>query len=810
MEDLEAALKYGQGRVSAHVVDGAGDTAETLRFSSDLHCAFCDIHYDDPSPNLFSFNSPVGACATCRGFGRTIGIDWNIVVPDDTKTLASGAVRPWQTESFAEVQDELMKFARRRGIPTDVPWGRLTAAQRTWVIDGEGEWDDGLWFGAKRFFKYLETKSYRMHIRVLLSRYRAYTPCPDCGGARLKPEALRWKIGEEKLSLHDVMLLPIDRCLALFGSISLPAPMDEATALLLSEIRTRLRYLVDVGLGYLTLDRQSRTLSGGEVQRINLTTALGTSLVNALFVLDEPSVGLHPRDIGRLIGVLHRLRDAGNTIVVVEHDPDVIRAADLVLDMGPGAGERGGRIVFFGGLSELLRSSRSLTAQYLTGKKKVEARVPGPRQRRRRGQSAAGRSRKSPLTPERGHPHPRGGRAQPQGHRRGHSPSPARLRHGSQRLGKIHADPGRAVQRPFRAEAQARGPAGEAPRHRGTRAGEGRRAGGPVPDRQNGAVEPGELRRGIRRDPQAFRRGAPFPGAGLHAGDLQLQLGKRQVPHVQRQRFRAHRDAVPERRVPALPRLRRPPVPQGGAGRAAVSRRRIALPGPPSPAKSVADVLDMTVTEACEFFSESPDILSGLAPLAAVGLGYVSLGQPVPTLSGGEAQRLKLAGFLGENATKYRGLESAAGRDGKGNLFLFDEPTTGLHFDDIATLLGAFRQLVDAGHSVVVIEHNLDVIRASDWIIDLGPEGGEAGGRDRLRGHALQTWRGARRAGPGSRCAPPGLRPSEKKVHTGSGRDGPGPINRCPGSPTTQSSSGTRGSTISRTSTCPFPGTPSA
>ena len=225
VEDIEAALKYGQGRVSAHLPDGTGNgkgsavgsaDGEILRFSSDLHCAFCDIHYDDPTANLFSFNSPVGACATCRGFGRTIGIDWNLVVPDETKTLAAGAVRPWQTASFADVQDELMKFARRRGIPTDVPWGKLTAAQRAWVIDGEGEWDEGLWFGARRFFKYLETKSYRMHIRVLLSKYRAYTPCPDCGGARLKPEALRWKIGSEKLSLHDVMLLPIDRCLALF------------------------------------------------------------------------------------------------------------------------------------------------------------------------------------------------------------------------------------------------------------------------------------------------------------------------------------------------------------------------------------------------------------------------------------------------------------------------------------------------------------------------------------------------------------------------------------------------------------------
>ena len=375
VEDLEAALKYGQGRLTAYPLDADGNTEDPLRFSADLHCAFCDIHYDDPSPNLFSFNSPLGACPVCRGFGRTIGIDWSLVIPDDTKTLGGGAVRPWQTESFKDVQEELKKHARRHKVPLDVPWRDLSKEQRDWVIEGEGEWEDGYWFGAKRFFKYLETKSYRMHIRVLLSKYRAYTLCPTCNGARLKPQALLWKIGGEKASFHDIMLLPIHRCLDLFEGLELPAPLDEATGMLLSEIRTRLHYLVDVGLGYLTLDRQSRTLSGGEVQRINLTTALGTSLVNALFVLDEPSIGLHPRDIGRLIVVLRRLRDAGNTIVVVEHDPDVIRAADLVLDMGPGAGERGGEIVFFGPLTALLASTRSLTAQYLTGKKKVQARA---------------------------------------------------------------------------------------------------------------------------------------------------------------------------------------------------------------------------------------------------------------------------------------------------------------------------------------------------------------------------------------------------------------------------------------------------
>jgi excinuclease ABC subunit A len=351
IESLEAALKAGQGRVA---VNGQ-------KFSSDLHCAACDIHYRDPVPNLFSFNSPIGACETCRGFGRTIGIDYDLVIPDDTKSLAAGAIKPWQTESYRECQDDLMEFAGKRGIPTDVPWRELTTDQRRWVIEGEGSWEDRQWYGVRRFFDWLETKSYKMHVRVLLSRYRTYVPCRTCGGARLKPEALLWKIAGQ--TIHDIVRMPIADGYGFFNDLKLPAPLDEATDLLLNEIRTRLRYLVDVGLGYLTLDRQSRTLSGGEVQRVNLTTALGTSLVNTLYVLDEPSIGLHPRDIHRLIGILHRLRDAGNTLLVVEHDPDVIRAADRILDMGPGPGERGGEIVFYGTVAELLKCKRSRTGQ---------------------------------------------------------------------------------------------------------------------------------------------------------------------------------------------------------------------------------------------------------------------------------------------------------------------------------------------------------------------------------------------------------------------------------------------------------------
>ena len=404
VEDLEAALKYGQGRVLVYPLNARRRPARTpWRFSTGQHCADCDIAYQDSIPSLFSFNSPIGACATCRGFGRTMGIDDELVIPDEGKSLADGAVKPWQTDSYRECQDDLMRFARRRGIPTDVPWRRLTKAQRRWVLEGEGDWDQRVWYGVHRFFQWLETKSYKMHIRVLLSKYRAYNPCPACRGARLKAAALWWRLGTKGdadgqlapakrfmpsgltmnnkafaalpgLTLHDVMCLPLTDCHRFFDRLHLPAPLDEAADLLLKEIRTRLAYLVTVGLGYLTLDRQSRTLSGGEVQRINLTTALGTSLVNTLFVLDEPSIGLHPRDMQRVIDVLQRLRDAGNSLLVVEHDPQVMLAADRILDMGPGPGERGGEVVFFGPPDALRGDETSLTAAYLRGEREVARR----------------------------------------------------------------------------------------------------------------------------------------------------------------------------------------------------------------------------------------------------------------------------------------------------------------------------------------------------------------------------------------------------------------------------------------------------
>ncbi|HEY2144788.1 MAG TPA: excinuclease ABC subunit UvrA, partial [Steroidobacteraceae bacterium] len=372
---IEAALKVGQGRIDVYPVRDGGasgdESAAPWRFSTGLHCPDCDIFYKEPSPSTFSFNSPIGACETCRGFGRSIGVDYGLVIPDTALSLREGAVKPWQTESYKECQTDLLKFARKRAVPIDTPWRDLTEAQRAWVIEGEGEWTKKVWYGVRRFFAWLETKAYKMHIRVLLSRYRSYTECTACRGSRLKPDALLWKVGSPGINVRELLLLPIDECGRFFDSLELPPPLDEAADLLLREIRARLKYLCDVGLGYLNLDRQSRSLSGGEVQRINLTTALGTSLVNTLFVLDEPSIGLHPRDVERIVGVMHRLRDAGNTLVVVEHDPKVIQAADRVLDIGPGPGEHGGEIVFYGPLRDLPRAKGSLTADYLFGRKRA-------------------------------------------------------------------------------------------------------------------------------------------------------------------------------------------------------------------------------------------------------------------------------------------------------------------------------------------------------------------------------------------------------------------------------------------------------
>jgi excinuclease ABC subunit A len=736
---IEGALKIGRGRLDVYPVPDVAadaDAAEAAppapwRFSTDLHCPDCDISYKDPNPSTFSFNSPLGACETCRGFGRSIGVDFGLVIPDTTLSLQGGAIKPWQTESNKECQSDLIKFARKRGIPIDVPWRDLTAAQRAWVLDGEGEWTKNVWYGVKRFFAWLETKAYKMHVRVLLSRYRSYTECTACHGARLKPEALLWRVGERQpghatYNIRELMLLAIDDCRRFFDTLALPAPLDDAADLLLREIRARLKYLTDVGLGYLNLDRQSRTLSGGEVQRINLTTALGTSLVSTLFVLDEPSIGLHPRDVGRIVGVMQRLRDAGNTLVVVEHDPKVMQAADRVLDIGPGPGEHGGEIVFYGPVAGLARAQGSLTADYLFGRKRVE--LP----RLARAANAAQATADGPtgvlrLT----------GAVE-------HNLKNIDLEVPLQRLVCVTGVSGSGKSTLvhdvlYPALLRAKGKPTENPgAYRAlegvdliddvvmvdqTRIGRTTRSN---PASYVGAFD--AIRNLFAKLPQARERKYTAGTFSFNSGNGRCPAcGGNGFEHVEMQFLS---DVY----------LRCPDC-DGRRFRAEILEVQVARDGFPS--KSIADILDLTVSEALKFFAADTEVGLRLAPLADVGLDYLRLGQPVPTLSGGEAQRLKLAGHLADNAVREHSAQKKNARNPaakptaakpmaaaahKGSLFLFDEPTTGLHFDDVAKLLRAFRRLIDAGHSLLVIEHNLDVVRAADWIVDLGPEGGDGGG----------------------------------------------------------------------------------
>jgi excinuclease ABC subunit A len=726
MEAIELGLKRGAGRLTVY----AGDAGDTVwKFSTGLHCPESDLRYADPQPPLFSFNSAMGACETCRGFGRVIGVDLGLVIPDHRKTLRNGAIKPMQTPAWKDCQDDLLKYAGEAGIPRDTAWKDLSPAHRDWVIKGTPNWAGNWnkqWYGVARFFEYLESKAYKMHIRVLLSKYRSYTECPSCRGARLKTEALLWRVGAKALAdvalpaaqrflpvgvgwsreqlealpglaLHDLMQLPIQRLRDFVDGLQLPSTMlDEALKLLLDEIRHRSRYLCDVGLGYLTLDRQSRTLSGGEVQRINLTTALGTSLVNTLFVLDEPSIGLHPRDMGRIVQAMQRLRDAGNTLVVVEHDPAVMLAADRLIDMGPGPGERGGQIVF-DGTPEQIRSADTLTGAYLGARKSVgmglkrlvdestpKLILEGVTEHNLRsvtvefplgrlvvvtGVSGSG---KSTLMQD--------------------VLYPALAR----QFGKATESPGaheRLLGADFLADAVFvdQSPIGKTARSN--------------PASYVGAWD--EIRKLFADAPLARERSYTAGMFSFNAGDGRCATcGGSGFEHVEMQFLS---DVY----------LRCPDC-DGKRFRAEILEVKLSLKDRDL---SVAEVLELTVSEAVHLFSEHRTVLAKLQPIVDVGLEYIRLGQPVPTLSGGEAQRLKLAGFLAEAAASPR-----FGVAKKGTLFLFDEPTTGLHFDDIAKLMRALRKLLSAGHSLIVIEHNLDVIRAADWLIDLGPEGGEAGG----------------------------------------------------------------------------------
>ena len=745
VEAIETALKRGSGRINVYkLAADEGGEAELWRYSSGLHCPESDLRYPEPLPSMFSFNSALGACETCRGFGRVIGVDYGLVIPNDKLTLRAGVIKTIQTPAWKETQDDLMRHAETAGIPRDTPWSKLTPEQQHWVIQGSPNWTgkwNQQWYGIKRFFEYLETKSYKMHIRVLLSKYRSYTPCGACGGARLKTDSLIWRMGSLKdanavlpaaqrfmpqgvgwtraqlealpgLSLHDLMLMPLDRLRRFFDGMSRTALAahgtdgeSQALKLLLQEICTRLQYLCDVGIGYLTLDRQSRTLSGGEVQRINLTTALGTSLVNTLFVLDEPSIGLHPRDMSRITEAMHRLRDAGNTLVVVEHDPAVMLAADRVIDMGPGPGEKGGQIVF-DGTTDDLRLADTMTGSYLGGRKQVgmgfkrmvtdstprmilegvrehnlqNIAVEFPLQRLVCVTGVSG-SGKSSLIQD--------------------VLAPALLRY----FGKATETPG-LHERLLGADHLSdvvfvdQSPIGKTARSN--------------PVSYVGAWD--ALRELFATASLSKQRGYTASKFSFNSGDGRCPTcGGSGFEHVEMQFL----SDVYLRCQDCDGKRYRPEILE-------VTIERQALGALHARHMNVADVLDLTVSEAAQLFAHDRDVIRALQPIVDVGLEYVKLGQPVPTLSGGEAQRLKLAGFLAGAAKSASSSRQPLSR--KGVLFMFDEPTTGLHFDDIAKLMRALRKLLEGGNSLIVIEHNLDVIRASDWLIDLGPEGGDAGG----------------------------------------------------------------------------------
>jgi len=740
VEACEQAYHFGQGRLALRNPDGS------LRrsFSAGYHCATCDLDYREPSPALFSFNNPVGACATCKGFGRIIGIDPDLALPDRSLTLAQGVVRPWQTATGSECQADLTRMARRRKVPMDVPFRDLSPDHQRWVMEGEEGYDHSdpdrswpkLWYGVKGYFRWLESKAYKMHVRVLLSRYRSYRTCPDCSGRRFNSDSLLHRLPQTMhatetgsgLTLADFYALPVREVMTLLESLAqqLRPKRQDPLALLFDELLSRLGYLIEVGLGYLTLDRPTRTLSGGETERVNLTTCLGSRLVNTLYVLDEPSVGLHPRDTQRLIGVLNRLRDLGNTVVVVEHESAVMRAADHLIDLGPGHGDSGGSIVFQGAPASLASAKGSLTADYLTGRRSI----PVPPRR--------------PVNPS-------------------SSPDPTPALH--LRRATLHNLHDLSVSIPLKRLVVISGVSGSGkttlvrdillPLLQSRL--EPDAASTPQPG-ENGESDDASA----SPQPLADLDGIQDLGAAVLVDQSSLGRTPRSNPAVYIGAFDDIRDVFAQAPL-ALERAMnssafsfnsasgqcercrgagfekiemqflsdvfiRCPVCDGRRYRQHVLEVTVKPPG--HPPWSIGDLLDAPIEKVVDFLAALPDsktarrATSKLQLLVEVGLGYLRAGQPINTLSGGESQRLKLVSHLAE--------WSASGsfqRAGRPTLFLFDEPTTGLHFEDIRILLLVFQRMVDQGHSVVVVEHNLDVIRQADWVIDLGPDAGADGGK---------------------------------------------------------------------------------
>jgi excinuclease ABC subunit A len=671
VDSLEICFREGH----AAVIETVG--GERLKFSDHFICKYDDTRYDEPEPQLFSFNSPYGACPTCQGFGNTIGIDYELVIPDPLVSLKNGAIEPFTRPQYAWAQKELMSFAKSSRIDTTVPFADLAEKQRNAVLFGASGWR-----GVKGFFKWLETKKYKLHVRVFLAKFRGYTRCPDCDGQRLRQEARDVKIGGR--SLPEIIALSISDAREFFEALEFSDERSKIAEKLLLEIRRRLKFLVDVGLDYLTLNRLAATLSGGEAQRIQLATNLGSLLVGTLYVLDEPSIGLHPRDNARLIGILENLRDIGNTVLVVEHDEDTMRAADNILDIGIQAGELGGNVVYSGDFEGLLKNSTSLTAKYLRG----EAEIKIPQKRRVAGKrkieiigarehnlkninvaipldmlvciTGVSGSGKSTLV----HDILFAGLKKQRGEWNSHVGFFKEIKGADQIDDVILVD---------------QSPIGRTPRSN------------PVTYikaydavRDVFAATSGAKAKGFNSSHFSFNvpggRCEICQGSGTVTIEMQF-LADVELTCEECRGTRFKQEVLDVRYK----------------------------------GRNIHDVLEMTIREALVFFKDSGKLTSRLKVLDAVGLGYLRLGQSATTLSGGEAQRVKLAAHLAQK-TKSK------------TLFIFDEPTTGLHFEDINKLLGAFRALIDNGASLVVIEHNLDVIKTADHVIDLGPEGGLGGG----------------------------------------------------------------------------------
>lgn len=689
----EARQRGVEGPAVSH-----SEVPRTLRFSAAFECTSCHRAYREPEPRLFSFNNPYGACPRCQGFGNTIDFDPNLIIPDKSKTLAQGAIAPWTTTKYRPHHGEMLRAAKSAGVPTDVPWYDLTPEQQRFIQDGSGSFP-----GIRGFFAALEHKKYKLHVRVFLSKYRGYATCPECRGQRLRAEARAVLLNDKNIC--EVSALTVTAARDFFDSLQLSPAQAEIAGKILEEVRQRIHFLDQVGLDYLTLDRLSSTLSGGESQRIQLATSLGSRLVGALYVLDEPSIGLHTRDTARLIHIMEELRDLGNTILVVEHDPDVIRSADHLLDLGPGAGELGGQLLASGTVAEVTHNPNSITGKYLSGR----ASIAVPKHRHEPGRE------RLKLTGARIH-NLRGVDVDiplnmlvcvtgVSGSGKSTLVHQVLYRALQQALGQEGANDGVDVTGLYRELSGVQhlnevilvdqSPIGRTPRSN--------------PVTYIKAFD--DIRALFAAQPDAKRR-------SLTAGHFSFN-----VPGGRCDVCEGDGTVTVEMQFLADVEL---PCEECGGTRYKPSILDIRYKG-----KNIHDVLNMTVKEALVYFAGHPKIVDKLYVLDEVGLGYVRLGQSATTLSGGEAQRVKLASHLAttrSSMARSNGNDAAA-RARSRTLYILDEPTTGLHFDDVAKLLAAFRKLIEGGGSMLVIEHNLDVIKSADWLIDMGPEGGSRGGQ---------------------------------------------------------------------------------